>query len=335
VSTPPAWHPDPTGRHDHRWWDGERWTEHVADAGQASVDPIDGGSAATGDGGDGVETGAAAGTAATGSGDQGHTPGSGSDAEDHDAATGPGEAAYGAGTTGGGADHPTTDQPTEQRWTEPTDDQPTADQPTEQSWTRPTADQPTTEQSWQQPTADQPTTEQSWQQPQAGAGWQQPQPGGQQGWQQPAGDQTWQQPQPGQSWQQGQTWQQSGAPGYQPAPGVASPASAPSKLPLAAMITGLVSIPLLLACGAGLISGIVAIVLGFIGLSRIKRDGAGSKGQAWTGIVAGFLAIVIGIVAIVAFATPAFRYAQCVEDTGDDRLCEQLFEDELIRRFGG
>jgi hypothetical protein len=41
VANPPAaWHPDPTGAHDHRWWDGERWTEHVADAGVASVDPL-------------------------------------------------------------------------------------------------------------------------------------------------------------------------------------------------------------------------------------------------------------------------------------------------------
>jgi hypothetical protein len=35
-----AWLPDPTGKHDHRWWDGEQWTEHVADAGEAAVDPI-------------------------------------------------------------------------------------------------------------------------------------------------------------------------------------------------------------------------------------------------------------------------------------------------------
>jgi hypothetical protein len=42
VQNPAAWHPDPTGAHDHRWWDGERWTEHVADAGVAAVDPLPG-----------------------------------------------------------------------------------------------------------------------------------------------------------------------------------------------------------------------------------------------------------------------------------------------------
>ena len=37
---PPAgWHPDPFRRSEHRYWDGERWTEHVASNGQQSIDP--------------------------------------------------------------------------------------------------------------------------------------------------------------------------------------------------------------------------------------------------------------------------------------------------------
>lgn len=27
---PPKWHPDPRGRYQWRWWNGRRWTEHVA-----------------------------------------------------------------------------------------------------------------------------------------------------------------------------------------------------------------------------------------------------------------------------------------------------------------
>jgi hypothetical protein len=30
VSNPAAWHPDPTGRYSHRYWDGTQWTVHVA-----------------------------------------------------------------------------------------------------------------------------------------------------------------------------------------------------------------------------------------------------------------------------------------------------------------
>ena len=35
----PGWKPDPSGTHDHRYWDGSQWTEHVSDAGVAAVDP--------------------------------------------------------------------------------------------------------------------------------------------------------------------------------------------------------------------------------------------------------------------------------------------------------
>jgi hypothetical protein len=41
ATTPytPDWYPDPTGRHEHRYHDGTRWTEHVADRGIAGTDP--------------------------------------------------------------------------------------------------------------------------------------------------------------------------------------------------------------------------------------------------------------------------------------------------------
>jgi len=34
-----GWLTDPSGRHEHRYWDGSAWTEHVADAGRQGVDP--------------------------------------------------------------------------------------------------------------------------------------------------------------------------------------------------------------------------------------------------------------------------------------------------------
>jgi hypothetical protein len=40
ICRPPAgaWHPDPSGRHELRWWDGARWTDAVSDRGQVSAD---------------------------------------------------------------------------------------------------------------------------------------------------------------------------------------------------------------------------------------------------------------------------------------------------------
>ena len=36
----PAWHPDPTRRHTHRYWDGTSWTRYAADDGNPADDPI-------------------------------------------------------------------------------------------------------------------------------------------------------------------------------------------------------------------------------------------------------------------------------------------------------
>jgi hypothetical protein len=35
-----GWYPDPRGRHEHRYFDGTAWTDHVADDGRGSTDPV-------------------------------------------------------------------------------------------------------------------------------------------------------------------------------------------------------------------------------------------------------------------------------------------------------
>ncbi len=34
------WLADPTGRHQFRLWDGQRWSSHVSDGGRAGFDPL-------------------------------------------------------------------------------------------------------------------------------------------------------------------------------------------------------------------------------------------------------------------------------------------------------
>jgi len=41
-NTPANWYPDPMGRHDLRFWDGARWTEHVSTSGETAIDHLDG-----------------------------------------------------------------------------------------------------------------------------------------------------------------------------------------------------------------------------------------------------------------------------------------------------
>ncbi len=36
----PGWNPDPTGRHEYRYWDGSVWTDDVSDQGVTAVDPV-------------------------------------------------------------------------------------------------------------------------------------------------------------------------------------------------------------------------------------------------------------------------------------------------------
>lgn len=41
ASQPAAdWYSDPTGRHEHRYWDGSTWTDHVADQGNQGRDSL-------------------------------------------------------------------------------------------------------------------------------------------------------------------------------------------------------------------------------------------------------------------------------------------------------
>jgi hypothetical protein len=304
VSSPAAWQPDPTGKHDHRWWDGERWTEHVADAGQASVDPLEteipppSGEAPAGsaDTSSSDVAGSSPGGWAQGASEQGRDPDSGSGLA--------GDTTEGGGSTGGTPAGGLAGSGRPPAWE--------TQQPGQQA-----------DQSWQQP------GQQGWQggqQPgqQADQSWQQP---GQQGWQ---GEQTpaWgQQPGAGPAWQQG---------------GAASRGN--DGMALAAMIVGILSlliawIPFIGILGT--IGGIVALVLGFVGRGRIKKSGAGGNGMAVTGIATGAVAIVLSVlitgfflVAGDGFIAEFGSYIECVEETGDEAACQRQFEEGFFERFG-
>lgn len=43
TDNPAGWQADPTGRHEHRYWDGSQWTDNVADGGVANTDAYDAG----------------------------------------------------------------------------------------------------------------------------------------------------------------------------------------------------------------------------------------------------------------------------------------------------
>ena len=41
VAGAPGWHPDPTGRHEFRFWDGKAWTDRISDRGNEGMDSFD------------------------------------------------------------------------------------------------------------------------------------------------------------------------------------------------------------------------------------------------------------------------------------------------------
>lgn len=86
---PPAWYPDPGRRHEFRWWDGVRWTEHVSNRRVISRDPLPPRPPARGGAVPGAASGPPRGAPAT-PGPGGPGPGA------------PGPAAPGAGTFGPG-----------------------------------------------------------------------------------------------------------------------------------------------------------------------------------------------------------------------------------------
>lgn len=100
-----------------------------------------------------------------------------------------------------------------------------------------------------------------------------------------------------------------------PIPPPAQQSSQTNGLAIAALVLGILSIPLAFACGAGVLFGIAGVVLGFLGVKKANEEMGGSgKGLAQAGIVTG----VLGILATVAFVLLwAFVWNTAVDNIDD------------------
>jgi hypothetical protein len=106
----------------------------------------------------------------------------------------------------------------------------------------------------------------------------------------------------------------------------------------AALVVGIIGFLLAVIVLGGLL-GIVAVVLGFVALGRVRRGEANNRGVAIAGIVTGALAIVLA--GIVVAAGAAFwsdnkdeinDLQECLDDARTDRArddCAQRFEDQV------
>jgi len=88
----------------------------------------------------------------------------------------------------------------------------------------------------------------------------------------------------------------------------------------------------------GIILGIVAVILGFVGRGRVKRGEADNGGVALAGVILGFLAIVAALVFVAIYAVLGLTifnqgggrdYIDCMNKAGNDTNAQQECADEF------
>lgn len=101
-------------------------------------------------------------------------------------------------------------------------------------------------------------------------------------------------------------------PSSEPSSGYGSAAAGQSAgaprngLGIAALVVGVLAIVASITVVGGVVLGLIAIVLGFIGRSRAKKGQATNGGVALAGIITGAVGVVLSIVLVVAGAAIFF-----------------------------
>lgn len=129
-------------------------------------------------------------------------------------------------------------------------------------------------------------------------------------------------------------------PGYAP-PGAGS---APRNgMGIAALVVAVAGIVTALSVVGGVLLGIVAVVLGFIGHGRAKRGEADNGGVAIAGMVLGVLAVIAGIGCIFVYVgiwrtAGGGDYVDCMTKAGSDpaaqQQCTEKFREHFEDKFG-
>jgi Domain of unknown function (DUF4190) len=125
-----------------------------------------------------------------------------------------------------------------------------------------------------------------------------------------------------------------------PYTGYAPPPSAPSNgLGIASLVTAIIA---LLTVVGGIVLGVVAVILGFLGWGKAKRGEANNGGIAVAGIVLGFLSIIEAIVVIGLFIwgfgeVGGTDYIDCLSRAGNDeqavQQCAEQFTENMEDQF--
>lgn len=134
--------------------------------------------------------------------------------------------------------------------------------------------------------------------------------------------------------------------GYPPPPqpyaGYAAPVSPRNGLGVAALVVAIIGLVFCWTVVGGVILGVAAIIMGFVGRGRVKRGEATNGGVAIAGIVLGFLAIVVSLVFIPIWIgmfeeVGGSNYVDCLSKAGSDQQaiqkCADQFREHVENQF--
>ena len=110
-----------------------------------------------------------------------------------------------------------------------------------------------------------------------------------------------------------------------------SPSSPRNGLGTAALVIAIVGLLFCWTIAGGVVLGLAAVVMGFVGRGRAKRGEANNGGVALAGVVLGFLSIVAGVVFIPIYAylfsqTGFGDFYDCMTKAGNDQAAQQQCE---------
>lgn len=113
-----------------------------------------------------------------------------------------------------------------------------------------------------------------------------------------------------------------------------APAAPKNGLGVASLVVAIIA---LFSLVGGVVLGVVAIILGFLGHGRVKRGEANNGGIAIAGIVLGALSIVESIV-VIGIAVWGFNevggtdYVECLSRAGSDQQAIENCADQFTQR---
>ncbi|MBB4684484.1 DUF4190 domain-containing protein [Amycolatopsis jiangsuensis] len=126
-----------------------------------------------------------------------------------------------------------------------------------------------------------------------------------------------------------------------PGAGYGQPTAAPRNgFGITALVLGILALVFCWTVIGGIVLGVIALVLGILGVKRANRREATNKGVAVSGIVTGSIGLVIGALFAIVFGSIFAIFGNqigdlqdCVQQAGGDQAkvqqCQQQFSDDV------